>query len=76
VIFNLEGTGYYGQLSGWPEGAGGEGGVSDWYNGEEFASGDFRLKVCRRDDRGGSKGTAILGLPVTDDDGAEEYPYG
>jgi len=53
--------------------------VSDWgtcEGGEGFASGCFRLKVCRRDDNGGSKGTVILGLPVTGEDGTEEYLYG
>ena len=38
-------------------------------------SGCFRLKECRKEDNGGSKGTDILGLPVTDEDGAKD-PYG
>lgn len=53
--------------------------MSDWCTcdkGEGFGSGNFRLKVCRKDDNGGSKGIVFLGLPGTGEDGAEEYPYG
>jgi hypothetical protein len=79
ALFNLEGTGCYDESPSWPGESVGTGDVSDWCicgKGEGFASGDFRLKVCRRDDNGGSKGTVILGLPVTCEGGAEERPYG
>jgi hypothetical protein len=80
VLFNLESTGYYDEEPRGPGDFGGEGGVSGRCTcdkGEGFASGDFRLKVCRRDASGGSKGIDVfLGEPCTGEDGAEEYPYG
>lgn len=79
ALFNLKSTGFYGESPAWSGGSGGEGDVSDWYTcdkGEGFASGVFRLKVCRRDNNGGSKGIVFLGPPDTGEDDAEEYPYG
>ena len=73
-LFNSESTGYYGAMADWPGESGGEGGGSGWYTcdkGEGFASGDFRLKVCRRVASGGSKG---MGVFLERPGGAEECP--
>ena len=53
--------------------------MSDWCTcdrGDGFGSEDFLLKVCRKDDNGGSKGIVFLELPGTEEGGAEECPYG
>jgi hypothetical protein len=71
-------TGYYDDVPGWPGESGGEGDVSDWCtcdNGEGFASGVFRLKVCRKDDNCGIKGIDVF-FRFPGNGVVEERPYG